>query len=483
MKTETKRTAALICLVLLSGLFLFDPMVGFRDFLPDAIGYLLLFFGLYRLSDLNEEIASARRLFTILLAIGVGQMLLQLLFFVYLPMWTDEMNRYELPVWVLTCSFLTMVYRILLLVPAFRRLLVGMERLTQNGNGEVALPDKKGKTRGDRLRGRTTVFVVVTSILSLLPELAVLTSFEAVAEDPLSKYEWYSSATATNQWFDWYPFANLFRMLLLIPSLLLGVLWLIRFVRYFLAILRDKPLLETFTLWYGQGVLQNKEMLTVRSFKRAILLLSIGAVFTLNLRMNEVAVFPNAVFALCVLFAMLCAPRPVKGGKGCAAASFVLLTCSVLQMILDGTYLKEFVPTDALYYESAYWHFLAVRIFGAVEAVATLFLTVLMLFWLSNLICAHTSVHYEGERELSMHATERLHRDFRKRLYTVALLFALACGVNAADAILRVSVGWLWLVSLPLSFFALWNFFAVLQEFREQIYIYYRSDGVHKQGL
>ena len=41
--------------------FLANPTVAFRDPLPDLIGYLLLFFGLSRLADLQDHFAESRK--------------------------------------------------------------------------------------------------------------------------------------------------------------------------------------------------------------------------------------------------------------------------------------------------------------------------------------------------------------------------------------------------------------------------------------
>ena len=66
-------------LVMLSVIFLCNPMVGFIDILPDCIGFLLIFNGLRFLADLDDHLEAARKWFLILFWTGVAQFLIQFL--------------------------------------------------------------------------------------------------------------------------------------------------------------------------------------------------------------------------------------------------------------------------------------------------------------------------------------------------------------------------------------------------------------------
>lgn len=67
--------------ILLSAVFLFNPEVSVIDPLPDFIGYLLLVTGLTCLADLNETLATARKLFLILAWVSGAQLLSVLFLF------------------------------------------------------------------------------------------------------------------------------------------------------------------------------------------------------------------------------------------------------------------------------------------------------------------------------------------------------------------------------------------------------------------
>ena len=63
-----------VTLVAVGAFFLFDPFVSVMDLLPDALGYLFILLGLYRLSDLDERLKDASKGVGYLALIGVTRM-------------------------------------------------------------------------------------------------------------------------------------------------------------------------------------------------------------------------------------------------------------------------------------------------------------------------------------------------------------------------------------------------------------------------
>ena len=73
-----KRNMGMIWL-LLGGCFLWNPVVGVRDVLPDVLGYILMCVGIARLADLNDCMENAQRYFRRMLWVGFGQIFAWLL--------------------------------------------------------------------------------------------------------------------------------------------------------------------------------------------------------------------------------------------------------------------------------------------------------------------------------------------------------------------------------------------------------------------
>jgi uncharacterized membrane protein len=168
--------------VMLAGIFLFDPMIGFVDVLPDVVGYLLLCMGLSKLSDLNDTISESAQRFRTMVWVGFGQLVAAYLVHVVMGQSAEQMNRYEQPVAILLCSFILLVLRWYFLIPAFRGLFKGLGQLAERHDARALCEEKKNQTRSERMSLVTTAWFIVSACLSVLPETSILTSFEHDAE-------------------------------------------------------------------------------------------------------------------------------------------------------------------------------------------------------------------------------------------------------------------------------------------------------------
>ena len=458
-------------LVALSGLFLCNPVVGFADVLPDFFGYLLLCVGLYRLADLNDCIAEASRRFRTLLYIGAGELLCMYIVHVIMQERVGEMNPYERPVSILMFSFVVLVLQWYFLIPALRDLFRGLDQLADKYDGGGLLTERRGKTHGERLAKLSTVFVILRSIFSVLPEASILTSFEHDAENALFP-------------FDWYEFITLFRLVGGVLGTVIALIWLVSFLNYFRAALREREWIARVRDAYIAEILPQTGMLAIRRFSTVFLILNIAIVFTVNLRIDYYAALPGVVAAALTFFALYLLRDRLPERKGCNAACLLLGTVSLAQIIVNAWFLKDFLPEASLYQTDAHYRFLAVRVLDAAEAVATLIFVASLLKILFELVRTETAVEYTGGADaerLSYYATERLHREFEKRFVAIFVLFAAAAAVNLLDAFLQLKYGWLWLISFALSFAAIWLFYSMIYELTSEIKNRYQSKSVHKR--
>ncbi len=488
MKTKIGRGMG-IGLIALSAFFLFDPKTAFMDFLPDAIGYLLLCLGLHRLSDLSEDLGDCLRRFRILLGLGVVQLALQLFVYVYLRGRASEMNVYELPVAVLLCSFLFLLTQIFLAIPAFRHLFSTLSRFAERTEGVPQLQEeKKGRTVTERLMRRTTVALSVISICSILPELTVLTTFEAAPQDMISQtdkyYQWYQfSGAGSTDWFDWYPYVSLFRIIGTVIASVFGILWLCSFWKW--ARLLDKDTEWKMALWhrYEKDVLSQTGMMTVRRVRFSFICFFIGAIFTISVRFGHYALFPTAIGALAILIGMVALLPLIKAKRLLALSGIPFLLISIAQLISNVVYLKEYVPMDSLYRTAAYTSFLKVRVLGIAEALAGALVLAVIYILLRKTVKHHTGVQYEDDAGLSRRSTEKMHRALLRKINITAICFLSVAIANGTDAWLQAQVVWLWLPSTVLAVVAAWSAFSLLQEIYANVCIFHRSDGVNKSRL
>ncbi|MBQ9131951.1 MAG: hypothetical protein IJX62_05730, partial [Clostridia bacterium] len=318
--TKEKRRNGWLYWVALAGLFLADPSVGFYDWLPDAVGYLFLCVGLQRLADLNDSVEQAWRGFRAMAWVGVAQMGAAWVIHSYLPSLGTAANPYERPVAILLCVFLTGLARCCLLLPAFRRLFRGVQSLAELHGGSVMLAERRGKTLCQRMSARTARWIVLSSVLSVLPELAVLTTFEYNAAGKSEYPEWFAGGQSSVN-FDWYTYVELFRLLVGVILAVICLMWIVGFFRLVFRLGRDASLRQGMESLYLERVAPRTGMLTLRRLRRSGMLISAGAVFAASFRNSTVQVsdtvhsqgvmvgsyelLPGAVCAAFVLFGVL----------------------------------------------------------------------------------------------------------------------------------------------------------------------------------
>lgn len=457
--------------ILASALFLCNPIVGFVDVLPNCVGYLLLCIGLHQLSDLSGRISEAARRARILLLLALGSLLAAYLIYGVMGQQTAQMNRYEQSVYILLASFVSLIAQWYFLIPAFRDLFAGIATLAERHAADALTRERQGRTYPERMRRATTRFVILSSLLSLLPELTILTSFEYEKENRFFP-------------FDWYQYVNLFRFVCGFAAFLIGLIWLVRMLRFTLAAMRDREWLAHLREQYCAEVLPQTGMLTVRRFSTAFLLLQIALIFSASLRLNQRSILPGLIFAVLAGLAicLLRADLPRERCMHCFLAAAALGLGSAVRLVVEGMYFKRYLPEASLYDPDAYRAFLLVRLTEVGEILLTFLLIAVLLRTMASLTRTHTEVDYGGQnaRYLSADATARLHRQFAIRASVTVGIFFLAALLGALEAWLRLDYPWLWIPSLLCSVAGIWSAWSFFFELKEQVQYRYHSDGVNK---
>lgn len=458
---------------MLAGFLLFHPIVAGIDLLPDIIGYLLLCVGLTKFADLNGHVAEARRRFRIMLFVGAGQLFATYVVYGMIEKMMQErpseMSTFEGPMLILLFSFILLVLQWFFLIPAWKELFLGLNTMAERFDATELTQEHGGRTSCERMAKRSTVFVIISSLLSFLPEASVLTSYEAYKGNPLFP-------------FDWYAFVNLFRFVAGTVSVIIGLIWLISYLRCLSSFKRDAVFLDCAKDAYEATVLPQTGMLTVRRFSVAFLLFTIGSIFAISIRVNYYALTPGIVFAGFVIAGVAVLQSYLPKKRNCIAAAVFLALVSAAELVANRFFLMHHQPEAALYETDAYWRFLTVRVLDAAEAVATFVLVGALLGVLYDLVIAYTTVDYgtKGSETISYYATERQHKAYKTRMTVLFFIFALSAAASVADAVWRLEYEWIWIIALSVCAVGVWNFHSLMQDLSEHIRFYYHSDGVNK---
>ena len=441
--------------LLLGGCFLWNPIVGVRDFLPDAIGYLLICIGLERVSDLNDGLAEAKKAFRAMIWVGVGQLAAWLLISQFFQKTDAEMSRYEEPVWVLVFSFAALALEWYFMLPGWKKLFSGLAQLAERHGGSAILLEKRGITRWESLLSATRVFVICKTVLTVLPETAVLSSIEKEArEDQMI--------------FDLFPYSSLFRLLAVLLGLVIGVIWLIGYVRLMRSAMKDKPMQDRLWERYSEEILPDTGLLLSRRIRASFGCLLVGAVLCINLTVLYRQMLPDWCAAVVILVGCAMLGHLFRGFSLCLAIAAVSIPVGVARAILTNRFLEdEFIPAAVLRSPVAYQRYLPIRLLGWGEALLCLALLLLVMRTMLSLVRSHTAMEYADDPALSQRATEKLHAEMRKKAALVWIFWILMAGCKILEIELQPKYGWIWMVQLAVSVTSAIFFYGFLNRLAE----------------
>ncbi|MBE6633299.1 MAG: hypothetical protein E7620_03030 [Ruminococcaceae bacterium] len=455
MKRPEVRSAML--LLLAGGCFLWEPNIGVIDPLPDLIGYLLLFLGSIKLSDLNDTLLEAQRGFRAMLWVGFARVAAQLFVKLLLDQSEVTLNRYEQPVWVLLLSFSFLVLEWYWMLPAWKHFFKGLSDLSEFHGGRNLLVERRGKTLCQCMTRFTRMALIVRTLLTVLPEATILTSFEKDAENPLFT-------------FDWYQYINAFRAVAVILALVVGAAWLVRWIGFWRAALKDLPWIEGLSLRYRREILPNVGLLMNRRVSAAFSFWRIGALFAANLAIAHRDMLPDWASVFLFFFGGIVLGRLIEDPKPSVICGGALLAVSGARTVLLSAYLQNYVPQDAWYLPRAYEQYLPIRVLGWMEAILSALLICCLVKALFRMAMLHTSVDYgDGTRLLSQGATERMHGELRRQAVPVCLVVAVAAICKILEIELQISFGWFWLLQFAVSVVAAVAFSAFLSNLAEKL--------------
>jgi hypothetical protein len=405
-----------ISLMAVGAFFLFDPFISVVDLLPDALGYLFLWLGLYRLSDLDERIMEASKGLRYLALIGVVRVAALLLAFGFV-------SPTEQPVFILLALFTLGVLDCIVLIPLWKNLCGGLTYLGSRNDAVTMFhrPTVGGRQSSRNLLERytaySTVFFVLREVLAVLPEFTVLSHEKGGVElDEATRF---------------YDFVGMYRLVGGFLSLILGLVWLVWTLFVLRRLKSDIPFFERLAVKYRTEVLTRHELFAMRSVKLALGCLTAAAVCSLDLYLDGINMLPDGLAAIFLLLSILLL-RQYTGKNlpavvtsvvyGLTAAFGWLLQIKGFCRVTDLPNLHRDADLQARWQTSV--------LLQAVTAALFMAAVILILRALYALVKRYTGVHafrdslsagngYAAER------TEAIHTLIRKKLIAVGVLAGL----------------------------------------------------------
>lgn len=196
--------------------FLFNPHINIIDFMPDAIGYGLILYGVLRLSHVNVQMNEAAGRLKTLFILSLCKLPCLYVYALITP---------EEQLWVLLLSLAFGVAEAILGYLAFASLFESLDSLSDSTR-DVNVTEKLSFTKLF-----TLIFVIAKPVMAILPDLTMLADdrYGIVTENGIQSFKAYR---------------GLFNVVSFALVLIFGLVWLICTVRYFRGIKKDSAFLD-----------------------------------------------------------------------------------------------------------------------------------------------------------------------------------------------------------------------------------------------
>lgn len=396
-----------------SFVFMFNPNVNIIDVLPDFIGYIMLCMALTPLGDMNEYISDALTSFKRMIFIDAGKILAYM--WVFGLSVSKEYNS-SLMLW----SFVFGVLEIILLIPAYVNLFKGLTGLGYFHENTSILGSKRNGKRNytDKMRRFTLFFVIFKAAMSFLPELSDLTSTE-----------YYENSGMTNL----YQYIGVMRLLVFIPTLILGIVWFVKIILYFNRVRKDTEFCEAIERTYAERVLTKKGIFVKRNVSVAIAVLITAAVLSFDFRIERVNLFPDFISAVLIFFFFMVIAKKTPINKCIGLVlSCVYFVLSAITAVLEFLFFKNHSYGAVLRDVEAMWAYRYMVIACVVSAVAFVLVYLAVIKAFEKVIESHTG-YVLSEKTANVEMQSRMAEATQNEIKKQLKIFSVATVVYAVS--------------------------------------------------
>lgn len=414
-------------LIALSPLFLWNPDIAVFDLLPDVIGYILLALGMSSLSYLNYHFEESAKRFQRMIALSAARLAFVLVLF-------GLVNATDRPTTMLLGNFVFGVLELMTVLPAYKHYFEGLIYAgSRTGVGKsVFRPtaahklwsllikrqsefdrDNTAVTVTESFSFLTAAFAVLKVVLNVLPEFAALTEHsEKVAN--IYGYVW------------------LFRVAAVLLGAVIGFVWLLLALRYYIGVLLDKPLVEALYARYMHDVYPNRDLFVAKQYKLGSFFLLLGIMLSLDLPMDDINILPDFLCALCLIGGVLVLRHYLSSWKASVVvlSAYGLVSCMEYYWQIRYFKLKGYSAQAALNGAEATDAYVVSVVFSVIGAVLFVLSMVCVLGCLKEMIRAHTGYEVKHVDMQTYGRMSTLHKQLIRGL-TPVLIMAIACAVGS----------------------------------------------------
>ena len=428
--------------IIIGMIFLFNPMLSLLDVLPDFIGYLFIFIGIYKLADMTNKMNKIHR--HILYIAGIS--ILRLILSVFIS--TDD------KVLSLIFVFVFAIIDAVFMISVFNKIFDGLDDLATRFPNDTVFA-KLSETA----KSLTSVFFIVRSLFTLIPEFRHLA---------MTDYEGEILST------EMLGRADYSYMLIVLNFVVVGVIglaWLGITITYFNRIRKDSGFINALGDYYNTVILADTKRFLLRRIMLSVVFLMTGFVFLIDIFFTNVDALPDFIGAGFILAAVMLLRKdkdnslPVSVVSVTVAYIPVSLAYWILRVLFAGNEyrVKQLLRTEVLL------QFIVLIALACVSALMLIFIFYNISKMFKRMISEMVGVEYE---EHFTKLIEQQNESIKKKNRANTIIFGVSIALAVSKVIQTAAMILLpeyWMIHFVIQIFWIFRMYMFITDLYEEI--------------
>ena len=442
MKTDKKRSTFGLILIAIGFIFLVNPCIHIIDVLPDFIGFILMCFGVDKLSDLEGRFAAAKKGFIELAVISA----VKTAGLVLLPH-IDE-------IFVIVLVFSFGLLEAMFFIPAMKNLFEGFRYFGIRSGSNAA------EYKSESIQSLACVAYCFRIALAFLPEVPKLF---------VNSTSGVIGGTGSVEWTD---FTVIFYCMAAIVVLAVGIPSAVRTWMYIRRISRDEVFCEYTAAKFAETVAGDEAFAAQKQMRAVNVIAILAAVFLINIYFDYVNWMPCFISAIFIAVAAAVLRRNSKFAYPCILSAILWAIPSVMSLVKQIGYAALNYKPEHFRYALGKTEFLYPTIMGFSIADALLMLVTLALFafCMRDTLKAHTVVFENNLPEARAGRAPVFYKELRNKFIPAMVLYGILSVLYVVYPIVCVYYPEIWILNLAVSLGALAFFVRALTYMIEELY-------------
>jgi len=396
-------------------IFLFNPNINVFDLLPDFIGFGFMLYGLRKLRDMSSDLDECFRDCLRLLCLSAAK---------FLSVFAANALNDEGFLMVFTLCFTAA--ELYFLLRMFSLFFNGLFFLGVNDDVEVFVKNINSP------KIWTTVFVIIRSVSTLLPELCYLSIDEAAG---------YVLA----------PYKGVLYIFSVLLSLSFGIVWLIimrHFQRYLQA---EEAAIGRLMQRYDREIAPNTSLFLLRRARHGLLFIGLGVLFLCDFYTDGKDLLPDVLGGLLLLSGLYFLRKYFPMDKKLPLLAGGLTILTAIDGLYVGHYADKYNAIGAARIPEAFRMYLGTILFSVlVSAMTALFLWQFVRYFL-GLIADHTGRAIESRFASLIAQDKHTRKMLRVKTYAFLIFGLLTAASGIAYTVCLFYWPTYWIINIALS--------------------------------